>query len=232
MAMEESRVLIWHRDKLKLSIMTEPFLQTVFDHILGRDVVKKLMQVTQVFIKQPQQCQYKQNYSHIFTKHCKTYDTKRNCNENDINHWQTLLILLHKCIRVYLVALKKNKTFSFNFSQTLLYWIFIYTYFLCFVTKFCCCTIHHSSTLYPLPPNAPPAHRYHHRNANLNRSVKQWQPATVFCRLAMMMPTISPCCSWRRMAATVTVAMELRLLSTASFKVSTIKCKSTRPTLG
>ncbi|XP_068139635.1 blood vessel epicardial substance isoform X1 [Drosophila tropicalis] len=48
MAMEDSRVLIWHRDKLKLSIMTEPFLQTVFDHILGRDVVKKLMQVTQV----------------------------------------------------------------------------------------------------------------------------------------------------------------------------------------
>ncbi|XP_043867523.1 blood vessel epicardial substance isoform X4 [Drosophila mojavensis] len=48
MAMEESRVLIWHRDKLKLSIMAEPFLQTVFDHILGRDVVKKLMQVTQV----------------------------------------------------------------------------------------------------------------------------------------------------------------------------------------
>lgn len=48
MAMEESRVLIWHRDKLKLSIISEPFLQTVFDHILGRDVVKKLMQVTQV----------------------------------------------------------------------------------------------------------------------------------------------------------------------------------------
>lgn len=48
MAMEESRILIWHRDKLKLSIMAEPFLQAVFDHILGRDVVKKLMQVTQV----------------------------------------------------------------------------------------------------------------------------------------------------------------------------------------
>lgn len=48
MAMEQSRVLIWHRDKLKLSIMGEPFLQAVFDHILGRDVVKKLMQVTQV----------------------------------------------------------------------------------------------------------------------------------------------------------------------------------------
>lgn len=51
MAMEESRVLIWHRDKLKLSIMAEPFLQAVFDHILGRDVVKKLMQVTQVSVK-------------------------------------------------------------------------------------------------------------------------------------------------------------------------------------
>lgn len=53
MAMDESRVLIWHRDKLKLSIMSEPFLQTVFDHILGRDVVKKLMQVTQVILFPP-----------------------------------------------------------------------------------------------------------------------------------------------------------------------------------
>jgi blood vessel epicardial substance len=50
MSMEESRVLIWHRDKLKFAIMAEPFLQAVFDHILGRDVVKKLMQVTQVNI--------------------------------------------------------------------------------------------------------------------------------------------------------------------------------------
>ncbi|KAG8251452.1 hypothetical protein J6590_079349 [Homalodisca vitripennis] len=43
-AMEDSRVLLWHRDKLKLSIITDQFLQAVFDHILGRDVVKKLMQ--------------------------------------------------------------------------------------------------------------------------------------------------------------------------------------------
>lgn len=48
MAMEESRVLIWHRDKLRLSIINDTFLQTIFDHILGKDVVKKLMQVTQV----------------------------------------------------------------------------------------------------------------------------------------------------------------------------------------
>jgi len=44
-AIEDSRVLIWHRDKLKLSINSDPFLVSVFDHILGRDVVKKLMQV-------------------------------------------------------------------------------------------------------------------------------------------------------------------------------------------
>ncbi|XP_069936986.1 popeye domain-containing 2 isoform X2 [Cherax quadricarinatus] len=43
-AIEDSRVLIWHRDKLKLTIMGDQFLQAVFDHILGRDVVKKLMQ--------------------------------------------------------------------------------------------------------------------------------------------------------------------------------------------
>ncbi|KAJ8668605.1 hypothetical protein QAD02_010268 [Eretmocerus hayati] len=46
-AMEESRVLLWHRDKLKLSIINDQFLQAVFDHILGRDVVKKLMQVSE-----------------------------------------------------------------------------------------------------------------------------------------------------------------------------------------
>lgn len=51
MAMEESRVLIWHRDKLRLSIINDSFLRTVFDHILGKDVVKKLMQVTQVRIE-------------------------------------------------------------------------------------------------------------------------------------------------------------------------------------
>lgn len=50
-AMEDSRVLLWHRDKLKLSIITDQFLQAVFDHILGRDVVKKLMQVSRHFAK-------------------------------------------------------------------------------------------------------------------------------------------------------------------------------------
>lgn len=44
--MEDSRILLWHRDKLKLTIITDSFLQAVFDHILGRDVVKKLMQVS------------------------------------------------------------------------------------------------------------------------------------------------------------------------------------------
>lgn len=47
-AMEDSRVLLWHRDKLKLTIITDSFLQAVFDHILGRDVVKKLMQVNEI----------------------------------------------------------------------------------------------------------------------------------------------------------------------------------------
>uniref|UniRef100_T1JAS8 POPDC1-3 domain-containing protein n=1 Tax=Strigamia maritima TaxID=126957 RepID=T1JAS8_STRMM len=44
-ALEESRIMVWNRDKLKLTINNESFLQAVFDHILGRDVVKKLMQV-------------------------------------------------------------------------------------------------------------------------------------------------------------------------------------------
>ena len=43
--MEESKILLWHRDKLKLSIISDKFLQTVLDHILSRDVVNKLIQV-------------------------------------------------------------------------------------------------------------------------------------------------------------------------------------------
>jgi len=44
-ALEDSRVLLWHRDKLKLTLLTDAFLQAVFDHILGRDVVHKLVQM-------------------------------------------------------------------------------------------------------------------------------------------------------------------------------------------
>ncbi|GIY65805.1 popeye domain-containing protein 3 [Caerostris extrusa] len=46
-ALEECRVLIWHRDKLKLSICDDIFLQAVFDNILGKDVVKKLLLVSE-----------------------------------------------------------------------------------------------------------------------------------------------------------------------------------------
>ena len=48
-ASEESRVLLWHRDKLKLILLSDAFLQAVFDHILGRDVVRKLTQVGLTF---------------------------------------------------------------------------------------------------------------------------------------------------------------------------------------
>ena len=44
-ALEECSILVWHRDRLKFHLMADPFLQVVFDHVLGRDVVKKLMQV-------------------------------------------------------------------------------------------------------------------------------------------------------------------------------------------
>lgn len=44
-ACEESRVMLWHRDKLKLILLSDPFMQAVFDQILGRDVVRKLIQV-------------------------------------------------------------------------------------------------------------------------------------------------------------------------------------------
>ncbi|CAG2118501.1 unnamed protein product, partial [Medioppia subpectinata] len=43
---QESRLLVWNRDKLKLSISCDPYLQTLLDNILGKDVVKKLLLVS------------------------------------------------------------------------------------------------------------------------------------------------------------------------------------------
>ena len=46
-ALEETKILVWHRDKLKLILtMSDPFLKTVLDHVVARDVVKKLTQVS------------------------------------------------------------------------------------------------------------------------------------------------------------------------------------------
>ena len=44
-ALDECSILVWHRDRLKFHLMADSFLQVVLDHVLGRDVVKKLMQV-------------------------------------------------------------------------------------------------------------------------------------------------------------------------------------------
>ena len=44
-ALEDCSILVWHRDRIKLEIMGDPFLQAVLDHVVGRDVVRKLMQV-------------------------------------------------------------------------------------------------------------------------------------------------------------------------------------------
>ncbi|XP_035715777.1 blood vessel epicardial substance [Folsomia candida] len=54
-AVEESRLLVWHRDKLRLVIggdlkggnkLGGEFLREMFDHVIGRDVVRKLVQVS------------------------------------------------------------------------------------------------------------------------------------------------------------------------------------------
>ena len=44
-ALEECSILVWHRDRIKLEIMEDAHLHAVLDHIVGRDVVRKLMQV-------------------------------------------------------------------------------------------------------------------------------------------------------------------------------------------
>ena len=44
-ALETSKILTWHRDRVKFCLMEDPELQAIFDHVVGRDVVRKLMQV-------------------------------------------------------------------------------------------------------------------------------------------------------------------------------------------
>ncbi|KAK8788837.1 popeye domain-containing protein 1-like [Amblyomma americanum] len=46
-AMERCRVIVWNRDKLKLTISGDSFLQAVFDNVVGKDVVRKLLFVTE-----------------------------------------------------------------------------------------------------------------------------------------------------------------------------------------
>jgi PREDICTED: similar to bves CG32513-PA, isoform A, partial len=45
-ALEECRLIVWHRDKLKLTISSDHYMQRVLDNVLGKDVVKKLLFVT------------------------------------------------------------------------------------------------------------------------------------------------------------------------------------------
>ena len=45
-AVDDCSVLVWHRDKIKHQVMGDHHLQAVLDHVLARDVVKKLLQVS------------------------------------------------------------------------------------------------------------------------------------------------------------------------------------------
>lgn len=42
-ALEPTKIMTWHRDKLKLCIADNDYLKAMLDNILGRDVVKKLL---------------------------------------------------------------------------------------------------------------------------------------------------------------------------------------------
>ena len=44
-ALERSTIISWHRDMIKFCLMEDTRLQAIFDHVVGRDVVRKLMQV-------------------------------------------------------------------------------------------------------------------------------------------------------------------------------------------
>ncbi|XP_076044453.1 popeye domain-containing protein 3-like isoform X4 [Oratosquilla oratoria] len=88
-AIEDARVLLWHRDKLKLTIMGDQFLQAVFDHILGRDVVKKLMQVPASPLR-TSSCDYdyevNESLSGLSNGHC-------GANPNDDSETKPLLVV-------------------------------------------------------------------------------------------------------------------------------------------
>ena len=45
-ALEECSVLVWHRDRIKLTLMEDIHLQAVLDKVIARDVVRKLLQVS------------------------------------------------------------------------------------------------------------------------------------------------------------------------------------------
>ena len=48
-ALEPGTLLTWHRDRVKFCLMEEPRLQAIFEHVVARDVVRKLMQVGGTF---------------------------------------------------------------------------------------------------------------------------------------------------------------------------------------
>ena len=47
-ALEESTLLVWHRDRLRLELLKDLHLQMVVDHVISRDIVRKLVQVSQL----------------------------------------------------------------------------------------------------------------------------------------------------------------------------------------
>ena len=49
-ALEPSSILTWHRDRVKFCLMEDPRMEAIFDHVVGRDVVRKLMQVVDITI--------------------------------------------------------------------------------------------------------------------------------------------------------------------------------------
>ena len=55
-ALEPGTLLTWHRDRVKFCLMEEPRLQAIFDHVVARDVVKKLMQVRGTFAVASKSC--------------------------------------------------------------------------------------------------------------------------------------------------------------------------------
>ncbi|KAI1292819.1 Blood vessel epicardial substance [Halotydeus destructor] len=97
MALEESRLIIWHRDKLKLSICNEPYLQAVLDNVLGKDVVRKLLFVTETI-----------GNNHNLNGTCP------NVAENSLSEQAKLIVPIHKALdQVTKRSLSAGSPYSF-----------------------------------------------------------------------------------------------------------------------
>ena len=74
-ALETSTIISWHRDMVKFCLMEEPRLEAIFDHVVGSDVVRKLMQVNNL-------AEELQHHLDNKDEKCEDSSSNQDCNED------------------------------------------------------------------------------------------------------------------------------------------------------